>query len=89
MQASDEQGGNRGLLKAELENVFGKPQLKVAGSHQEVVGNKKNDVADLHRTYCTLTYTIHGGHFLGSLHQKKKTSFKLMKIAFLIFSSLS
>ena len=51
MQASDEQGGNRGLLKAELENVFGKPQPKVAGSHQEVVGNKKNDVADLHRTY--------------------------------------
>ena len=52
MQASDEQGGNRDLLKAELENVFGKPQPKVAGSHQEVVGNKKNDVADLHRTYC-------------------------------------
>ena len=45
MQASDEQGGNRGLLKAELKNVFGKPQPKVAGSHQEVVGNKKNDVA--------------------------------------------
>ena len=52
MQASDEQGGNRGLLKAELENVFGKPQPKVAGSHREVVGNKKNDVADLHLTYC-------------------------------------
>ena len=52
MQASDEQGGNRGLLKAELENVFGKPQPKVADSHQEVVGNKKNDVAYLHRTYC-------------------------------------
>ena len=44
MQASDEQGGNRGLLKAELENVFGKPQPKVAGSHREVVSNKKNDV---------------------------------------------
>ena len=50
MQESDEQSGNRGLLKAELENVFGKPQPKVAGSHRKVVG--KNDVADLHRTYC-------------------------------------
>ena len=33
--------------------------------------------------------TIQGGHFLWSLHQKKKTSFKLMKTTFLIFSSLS
>ena len=70
MQASDEQGGNRGLLKAELENVFGKPQPKVAGSRRS--------------SSYILFITIYGGHFLWSLHQKKKTSFKLMKIALLI-----
>ena len=52
MQASDEQDGNKGLLKAELENIFGKPKPKEAGSHRVVVSNKKNDFADLHRTYC-------------------------------------
>ena len=52
MQASDEQVGNRGLLKAELENIFGKPKPKEGGSHRVVVSNKKNDVADLHCTYC-------------------------------------
>ena len=51
MQTSDEQGGNRGLLKPELENIFSEP--KMAGSHRVVVSNKKNDVADLHRTYCS------------------------------------
>ena len=29
MKASDEQDGNKGLLKAELENIFGKPKQKV------------------------------------------------------------
>ena len=53
MQTSDEQGGNRGLLKPELENIFGKPEPKMAGSHRVVVSNKKNDVADLHRAYCS------------------------------------
>ena len=39
MQASDEQDGNKGLLKAELENIFGKPKPKEAGSHRVVVSN--------------------------------------------------
>ena len=52
MQASDEQDGSKGLLKAELENIFGKPKPKETGSYRVVVSNKKNDVADLHRTYC-------------------------------------
>ena len=34
MQASDEQDGNKGLLKAELESIFGKPKPIVVGSHQ-------------------------------------------------------
>ncbi|CAH3165448.1 unnamed protein product [Pocillopora meandrina] len=33
-KASDEQDGNKGLLKAELENIFGKPKPKEAGSHR-------------------------------------------------------
>ncbi|RMX42433.1 hypothetical protein pdam_00021730, partial [Pocillopora damicornis] len=36
MQASDEQDGSKGLLKAELENIFGKPKPKEAGSHRVV-----------------------------------------------------
>ena len=58
MQASDKPDGNQGLPKAELENIFEKPQPKVAGSHRVVVSNRENDVAVLHLTFCLSLSTV-------------------------------
>ena len=88
MQASDEQDGNKGPLKAEMENIFVKPKPKVVGSHRVVVSNKRNgDVADLHRTYCLSLSTA--VFFYDLYAEENKTSLKLTKIAFLMFASLS